>query len=218
MLDTSNNPKTNFWDYVGKLFNTSLTNDIGLTGNATPSLLAQPLTYNTTHKWWEATGLPLTPYNDDGSKNYYPMVNVTAKDASGNTLATTKVVLPVSDEMDCKVCHSSTSGYVSAKPTSGWENDSNAEKDFKFNILKLHDQKFPTAVSDNQMQVIRQEQHLAQISKQAPASRHISISKLSQTDASTTTKAKTAQHQDQTSIDQNMVGPKVIAIKLDSTR
>ncbi len=150
MLDTSNNPKTNFWDYVGKLFNTSLTNDIGLTGNATPSLLAQPLTYNTTHKWWEATGLPLTPYNDDGSKNYYPMVNVTAKDASGNTLATTKVVLPVSDEMDCKVCHSSTSGYVSAKPTSGWENDSNAEKDFKFNILKLHDQKFPTAVSDNQ--------------------------------------------------------------------
>ena len=151
MLDSSNNPKTNFWDYVGKLFNKSLTNDIGLTGNATPSLQAQKLTYNATHNWWEATALPLTPYNDDGSKNYYPMVNVTAKDASGNTLATTKVVLPISDEMDCKACHSSKSGYTSAKPTSGWENDSNTEKDFKFNILKLHDQKFPKAVSDNQI-------------------------------------------------------------------
>jgi hypothetical protein len=74
------------------------------------------------------------------------------------------------------------------------------------------------AVSDNQLQATRQEQHLVQKLTQALLSRHISISKLLKTDTSTTTKAKTAQHQDQTSIDQNMVGPKVIAIKLDSTR
>jgi len=149
-IDSSNNPKTNFWDYVGKLFNTTLVTDIGLTGNKTPSLVEQNLKYNLTQNWWEATGLPLTPYNDDGTKNYYPLVKVTAKDTSGKVLASTEVVLPISDEMDCKVCHSSTSGYTSAKPTAGWENDSNAEKDFKYNILKLHDEKFPTAVSDNQ--------------------------------------------------------------------
>ena len=149
LQDNSNNPKTNFWDYVGSLFNANPAPDTGLTGNPVPSLTEQTLSYNATHRWWEATGIPLTPYNDDGSKNYYPMVNVTAKDASGNVLATTKVVLPVSDEMDCRACHGSTSGYADARPSAGWENDPDAEKDFKYNILRLHDQKFPTAVSDN---------------------------------------------------------------------
>ncbi len=150
MLDNNNNQKTNFWDYAKSLFNTNLANDTGLSGNMTPSLSLKQLKYNATYNWWEATGLPLTPYNDDGSKNYYPMVKVTAKDTSGTVLATTKVVLPISDEMDCKACHGSNSGYNATKPATGWENDSNAEKDFKYNILKLHDQKFPTAVSDNQ--------------------------------------------------------------------
>jgi hypothetical protein len=153
ILDSNNNLKTNFWDYVGSLFNASPADNIGLTGNQAPSRVAQYLAYNATNRWWEATGIPLTPYNDDGSKNYYPLVKVTAKDASGTVLATTQVVLPVSDEMDCKACHSSTSNYVSAKPTAGWENDPMAEKDFKYNILRLHDQKFPTAVSDHQTEL-----------------------------------------------------------------
>lgn len=148
--DNNNNLKTNFWDYVGKLFNTTPPTNTGLSGNKVPSLTPHKLTYNATHSWWEATGLPLTPYNDDGTKNYYPMVNVTAKDASGKVLATTKVVLPISDEMDCKACHSSTSGYTATKPATGWENDPNPQKDFKWNILRLHDDKFQTAVSDNQ--------------------------------------------------------------------
>ncbi len=153
MFDNTNKPKTNFWDFVGKLFNTTLLDDIGLTNNPTPSLLPKPLSYNTAHNWWEATGIPLTPYNDDGTKNYYPMVDVTAKDSSGTILASTKVVLPVSDEMDCKACHSSTSNYTSAKPLAGWENDSDVEKDFKFNILRLHDQKYPNAVLNYQTEL-----------------------------------------------------------------
>ncbi len=150
LLNSDNTPKTNFWDYVQYLFNASPAENIGLTGNATPSLTPQALSYNSTHNWWEATGLPLTPYNDDGSKNYYPLIDVTAKDASGAVLATTQVVLPISDEMDCKVCHGSVSASNDARPSAGWENDANLEKDFKFNILRLHDQKFPNAVSDNQ--------------------------------------------------------------------
>ncbi|HHH73059.1 MAG TPA: hypothetical protein ENL04_04475, partial [Sulfuricurvum sp.] len=150
VTDANNSLKTNFWDYVGVLFNVNSIPETGLTGNHTPDLTARALSYNVTHHWWEATGLPVTPYNDDGSKNYYPMVDVTAKDASGNVLATTRVVLPVSDEMDCSACHSSISGYAEAQPSAGWANDADAEKDFKWNILRLHDQKFPTAVSDHQ--------------------------------------------------------------------
>ena len=78
------------------------------------------------------------------------MVNVTAKDGSGNVLATTKVVLPVSDEMDCRACHGSASGYSEAMPSSGWENDADPEKDFKWNILRLHDEEHPSAVSAHQ--------------------------------------------------------------------
>ena len=150
LLDSNNNPKTNFWDYVGALFNANPAPDTGLTGNHTPDRSEHPLTYVAAHNWWEASGLPITPYNDDGTKNYYPMVTVTAKDAGGNVLASTKVVLPVSDEMDCRACHGSTSGYADARPSAGWENDADPEKDFKWNILRLHDQKHPTAVSDNQ--------------------------------------------------------------------
>jgi len=77
------------------------------------------------------------------------MVKVVAKDSSGNVLAETTTVLPVSDEMDCKKCHSSTSGYDDAKPSSGWVNLSDPEKDYKYNILRLHDQKHPTAVVEH---------------------------------------------------------------------
>jgi|GEM_PF-505858 len=150
LVDDQNNPKTNFWDFVGTLFNANPTPDTGLTGNHTPDLTERQLEYVAAHNWWEASGLPITPYNDDGTKNYYPMVDVTAKDASGNVLAITRVVLPVSDEMDCRACHGSTSGYADAKPSAGWENDADPEKDFKWNVLRLHDQKHPTAVSDHQ--------------------------------------------------------------------
>ncbi|WP_345969978.1 hypothetical protein WCX72_12010 [Sulfurimonas sp. HSL1-6] len=149
----SNDLKTNFWDYVGALFNATLAPDTGLTGNHTPELTGHTLSYNAAEQWWEATGLPITPYNDDGSKNYYPMVDVTAKDTSGNVLATTKVVLPVSDEMDCRACHGSTSGYTAAMPNAGWANDADPEKDYKWNILRLHDQEHPTAVSAHQSEL-----------------------------------------------------------------
>jgi len=148
-INTSSSDKTNFWQYANKLFGTKLANDTGLTGIKTASRTPQKLTYNPTHGWWEAEGIPITPYNDNGSKNYYPLVKVVAKDTQGNILATAQTVLPVSDEMDCKRCHSSTAKLSDAKPNGGWVNHSDPEKDFKFNILRLHDEKHPTAVSDH---------------------------------------------------------------------
>jgi len=147
--NTTSVNKTNFWTYVKQLFGTTLQPDVGLTGNPMASTIPAQMTFNTTHQWWEAEAIPLTPYTDGNStKNYYPLVKVVAKDANGTVLASTKVVLPVSDEMDCKRCHA-TNSNVAARPIKGWMNDANltAEQDYKYNILRLHDQIQPNAVS-----------------------------------------------------------------------
>lgn len=146
---TDGSEKTNFWDYVTDLFGATLDPDMGLAGNPMASTTPTNMTFNTIHQWWEAEGIPISPYNDDGSKNYYPLVKVVAKDSTGKVLAEVKTVLPVSDEMDCKRCHASTSITNDAKPNAGWVSDADAQKDYKYNILRIHDEKEPTAVSDN---------------------------------------------------------------------
>ena len=147
-INTTSSNKTNFWDHVTDLFGTTLSPDVGLTGTPMASTTPAPMVFNATHKWWEAEAIPITPYNDNGSKNYYPLVKVVAKDSTGTVLAEVKTVLPVSDEMDCKRCHASTSGN-DAKPNGGWVNNADVEKDFKYNILRLHDEEHPDAISKN---------------------------------------------------------------------
>jgi hypothetical protein len=144
--------KTNFWTWVYALFGGSPASDHGLnlshgTSNPTPNMTPAGMTYNSANGWWEAEGIPVTPYDDNGIKNYYPMVKVVAKDSAGTVLATTKVVLPVSDEMSCTTCHASNS-VAAAKPSAGWVNNATLEKDWKQNILRLHDEKHPTAIAD----------------------------------------------------------------------
>ena len=148
-INTTSSDKTNFWDYMSSLFpGTSSVAETGLTGNKTPSTTPQPMSYNSTHNWFEADGIPILNYDDNNLTNYYPMVKVVAKDTEGNTLATADVVLPVSDEMDCKKCHASTSILDEAKPTAGWENDADTLKDYKYNILKLHDENHVISSAD----------------------------------------------------------------------
>ncbi len=152
-INTKSATKTNFWDYIGKLFGNAtalLGIETGLTGNKTQSATPQKMTYNSTNSWWEAEGIPAMPYDDNGIKNYYPMVKVVARDSAGTVLASTNTVLPVSDEMSCITCHA-TNSVAAAKPTAGWVSDTNIEKDWKRNILKLHDQKHPTAINDGGM-------------------------------------------------------------------
>lgn len=154
-INTNSINKTNFWDWVLSIFGGRPADNHGLNmsggaANPTPSLTPAGMTYNGANGWWEAEGIPVTPYDDKGVKNYYPMVKVVAKDASGTIIATTKVTLPVSDEMSCAKCHASNS-VAAAKPTAGWVNNANVEKDWKQNILKLHDDKFPTAIATANM-------------------------------------------------------------------
>ena len=151
--NTISSTKTNFWDYVSNLFGYNPSPDYGLNlsdpskSNPTPSDLPAEMSFNSQYRWWEAEGIPLTPYNDDGTKNYYPMVKVVARDFSGSVLAETLTVLPVSDELDCSGCHSSQSGNNDARPSQGWVNDPQPERDWKLNILRLHDEKNPDAIT-----------------------------------------------------------------------
>ena len=161
-INTISSTKTNFWTWVGGLVGLNPAPDVGLNldglakgtpapGNKAPSLIPAPLTYNAQYAWFEAEGIPVTPFDDKGNKNFYPTVKVVARDLNGNILATTTAVLPVSDEMTCKGCHSSTAtgnaAVMAARPATGWVFDANPDKDWKKNILKLHDQnKLATAL------------------------------------------------------------------------
>ena len=146
-INTRSAGKTNFWNWVSTIYGASPAPNVGLTGNATPSLIASAMTLNSANGWFEATGVPITPYDDAGGKNFYPTVKVTARDAAGKVLAATTTVLPVSDEMTCVSCHASRAAtetnpaLLAAKPAAGWVNDPSAEIDWKKNVLRLHDER-----------------------------------------------------------------------------
>ena len=149
-INTTSSNKTNFWTYVKSLYGASPADNQGLTLNYTPSKTARPMTLDAVNGWFEATGLPITPYDDSGAKNYYPTVKVVAKDLTGKVLATTTTVLPVSDEITCAACHASRPGTetnsarLAARPAAGWVNNADPEKDWKLNILRLHDERQKT--------------------------------------------------------------------------
>jgi len=137
--------KTNFWSTASLMYGTGLTvPDVGLTGLRMPGLGNAPQAVawggSAALNWFEAPGIPITPTDDLGVKNTYPLMRLKAKTTSGTVLARLDVVLPVSDEMDCRACHASGSGPA-AKPLAGWVNDPNGKHDFRLNILQLHDQR-----------------------------------------------------------------------------
>ncbi len=141
-INTTSAGKTNFWDHTRQLFGAGAptTTNAGLAGKNMPGSgnVPQVMTWDPASKWFIAEGIPITPYDDAGHKNYYPMMRLVARDSSGSLLASLDIVLPVSDEMNCKGCHSSdsTSGAV---PSSGWAHEADPERDFRLNVLRLHD-------------------------------------------------------------------------------
>jgi hypothetical protein len=138
--NTTSAGKTNFWTWSNVLYGGSSTPDVGLAGNSMPGAAntPQPMTFDTTVPEFAAYGIPITPYDDARHKRPYPMLNVVARDGTGRFLANATPVVPVSDEMDCRVCHGSGSGDA-AKPVSGWVYDRDAVRDYRLNILRRHD-------------------------------------------------------------------------------
>jgi hypothetical protein len=161
--------KSNFWDtnpvtsnsYVFDLFGIDPPADEGLAfGQKMPGILApysandaQPFNHFDTDKaWFAADGVPILPIDDAGQQNAYPLMRVSATEsATGETVASLDVVLPVASEADCQNCHAL--GEVAAPfnnpifidaadPT-----DSNSVlQAAKHNILVLHDAEHGTSL------------------------------------------------------------------------
>ena len=100
--------KTNFWQYAQDLFGLPepLPDNIGLTGLGLAGEMALH------DQYFEAVGIPNTPYTDDDLVNEQPyqLIHLEAIDEStGALLATTDVTIPVSNEIGCVQagCHSS---------------------------------------------------------------------------------------------------------------
>jgi hypothetical protein len=118
--------------------------------------------------WFSAEGIPVTPFDDIGRSNPFPLMRVQAKAAAGNALglpagtvmASLDTPTPVSGELNCKACHASTvdggnglatvnKGFTVAKASDDPQfgqvpQDVSFEWAFDLNVLRLHDVKHGT--------------------------------------------------------------------------
>jgi hypothetical protein len=120
--------KTNFWDWEQLLFGVNLAPDFGLTGITLSGEMERK------GATFVAEGIPLTPFLDASPSvlSPYQIVLLIARDTStGEEIARTRPVAPVSTEIDCGECH-----------TDGFEGISTG--DVETNILTLHDQENDT--------------------------------------------------------------------------
>jgi len=102
--NTTSVGKTNFWDYAQTLFGLAspLAADTGLSGNGLAGAMLSQASAGRTD--WAVTGIPITPLDDDGSENAYPLAVVTVS-FGGQPLVQTQAVTPVSWEISCNLCH-----------------------------------------------------------------------------------------------------------------
>ncbi len=97
--NTTSADKTNFWDYAGSFFSPAPAPNVGLTGNGLSGEMVA-----SGRNDWVATGIPITPINDAGQLDPYPMATVIVKQ-NGVEVGRTHTVVPVSWEMRCDLCH-----------------------------------------------------------------------------------------------------------------
>ncbi len=143
--------KGNYYQFATALYGAVLPPEGGLAGWPMPGTNNLPvgMLFESTNRpapgvamkvnWFRAEGIPITPFDDAGQKNPYPLMRLVARNGSGSLIASNDIVLPVSDEMDCRVCHASGT-QAAARPGAGWVWSVNPERDFRLNILRLHDE------------------------------------------------------------------------------
>ncbi len=101
--NTSSADKINFWDFAS-YYGFDLQPNEGITGN----WLSGSMTLSADKKYFEATAIPVVPYNDNSSEmQAYQTARITVYDQSTKKLIATceSVVVPVSDELHCDECH-----------------------------------------------------------------------------------------------------------------
>jgi len=122
---------------------------------------------------YAAEGIPITPIDDMGNLNPYPLMTVEARDANNNIIASVDTVVPVASEADCAICHASQD-VCSINPQSltcddiahanysavdfietstqalgiiGATSEQKVINSAKTNILRLHDYKHNTSLA-----------------------------------------------------------------------
>lgn len=125
--NTHSSDKTNFWRYAQELLGVGLAPDVGVAGYG----LAGAMTRDSSHRGFIAEGVPLTPIDDDGKENPYPLALINVK-FNNVVVGRTQAVVPVSWEMSCNLCHT-TPGESTAT-----------------NILKAHDRLHGTDLINHQ--------------------------------------------------------------------
>lgn len=109
--NTHSSDKTNFWQYVQPLMGVQPARDVGLTGYGMFGSMAR----DSVHRGFEATSIPVTPFDDDGKENPYQIAHITVRNSSGVVIAETETVVPVSAELNCALCHDFSDASVATQ-------------------------------------------------------------------------------------------------------
>jgi hypothetical protein len=101
--NTRSSNKTDFWKYASSYGWPGLAANVGITGHK----LSGSMKRVKGTPYWEVTAIPITPYKDDLSFDPLQVARVTVRNAKTNKVIAVqpKVVVPVSDEMRCDLCH-----------------------------------------------------------------------------------------------------------------
>jgi hypothetical protein len=98
--NTRSTDKTNWWSFDQLLLGVDAPADVGLTGNGLAGRMLRVQGEND----WAVTGIPITPVDDDGRENPYPLATITVRQGT-QIVARTQTVVPVSWEINCNLCH-----------------------------------------------------------------------------------------------------------------
>ena len=118
-----------FWANAYKLFGASPAIDHGL--NLVDPTISNGLsgTMVVQGSRFAVDGIPVTPINDAGVWNPYQTGVITVKDGAGATVASTNIIVPTSDEINCAKCHGTANPFG--------------------DIMQKHDVKFSTNLSSS---------------------------------------------------------------------
>jgi len=119
--------RVDFWKYASSTFGVEPEPNIGLAGKG----LTGTMEYDEETAAYVAHAIPVAPYDNEGKFNPFPVFTIEARDeTTGELLATTKAVAPVSTEMGCKNCHGGE-----------WRvnNQTGVSDETAIAILKVHD-------------------------------------------------------------------------------
>lgn len=125
---------SDFWKYAQSLVGKRVPENVGLSGKGIKGLFD----FDQKRGLFQAEGIPVLPYRDDGKFNPYPIFTAKAiNKATGEVIQTTKFIAPVSTELRCYECHGGG---------PRWNGVSGISEETAINILRVHDRNHKTSL------------------------------------------------------------------------